>query len=111
MYVICGPIFGEDPEITERGPEREVQIPDAFYMILVDTDREWQERPTVRLLVHRFGQEVPRDADFTDRNLFGASVYQIEAETQLDFFPLFGELFTNREQREDENPDTRWAAD
>ena len=99
------------PSIVQRGPERGIQIPDAFYMILVDTDGEWQDRPTVRILAHRFPQTTPRDADYTDRTLYGASVNDIEHATNLDFFPLFAALFATWEDREDENPDAHRGDD
>jgi hypothetical protein len=38
-------------------------------------------------------------------------VKDIESETNLDFFPLFGELFSNWKNREAENTDTHWGDD
>jgi endonuclease G len=111
IYVICGPIFGDDPEITERGPERGIQIPEAFYMILVDPEREWQDRPTISLMAYRFPQNMPAGADFRDRDAYGVSVAQIEALTNLDFFPLYTRLFTNWAAREAEVEDEHWETE
>ena len=108
VYVICGPIFGADPNVVARGPERGIQIPEAFYMILVDPEREWQDRPTIRLLAYRFPQNMPAGADFRDRNAYGASVDQIEAATDLDFFPLYDDLFTTWDAREAQIEAVHW---
>ena len=90
-------------QIVQRGPERGIQIPDAFFMILVDTDREYQDKPVVKLLIaYRFPQNTASDADFKNREEFGASVNDIEAATGLDFFPLFAEMFSNWEEKEGE---------
>lgn len=109
VYVISGPIFGENPTLTKNGPERKIQIPNAFFMILVDTDREFAEKPTIKMMAYRFPQNTPRDADYTDRNLFGTTVNQIEAETKLDFFPEFNQLFSNWEEKENAKEMVHWS--
>ncbi|NIR47099.1 DNA/RNA non-specific endonuclease [candidate division KSB1 bacterium] len=111
IFVVCGPIFGDKPAIVDRGRERGIQIPDAFYMILVDADQEFRPQPLIRLLAYRFGQETPRDADFQNRQLFGVSVNDIEEATQLDFFPLFEVLFDDWEERENEVEMNHWSLD
>jgi endonuclease G len=108
LYVICGPIFGDKPKTVQVGSKRKIQIPDAFYMILVDTQRDQQAKPTVKLLAYRFPQDTPQNADFMDRQRFGVSVDQIEAATKLDFFPLFGKLGPNWEAKEAETVMTHW---
>ena len=111
VFVISGPIFGDDPEIVALGPERDIQIPDAFYMILVDASFEFQFVPTIDLVAYRFPQDTAADADISDRLLFGVSVNQIEEATGLDFFPLFDELMTDWETREGEVADEHWDLD
>lgn len=108
VYVISGPIFGSDPTLTQNGPERRIQIPEAFFIILVDTDQEFSLRPTIKMIAYRFPQNTPRNADFTNRTAFGVSVNQIEAETKLDFFPEFNKIFSNWEQREDVKEMEHW---
>lgn len=56
-------------------------------MILVDTNYEWNVKPTVKLMAYRFSQGTPRSADFKDRQAFGVSIDEIEQGTGLDFFP------------------------
>lgn len=93
VYVVAGPIFGTNPTIVQNGPERGVQVPDAFYMILLDSDREFQSKPKLETLSFRFPQSAAKDASFKDRAKFGTSVDKIEAETGLDFFPEFDAKF------------------
>ena len=93
VFVFCGPIFGDDPSIIENGPERKIQIPDSFYMILIDTKREFSlnfetgNLPPVEILAYVFPQDVARGDDFRDRDKFGASIDDIETLTGLNFFP------------------------
>ncbi|MCA9299066.1 MAG: DNA/RNA non-specific endonuclease, partial [Phycisphaerales bacterium] len=100
LYVIAGPIFGPAPEIVERGPERGIQVPEAFYMIIVDAEREYADKPTLRLIAFRFPQTTPRSANFLDRATFGVSVNDIEEETGLDFFPEYEAMFARWDQKE-----------
>ena len=93
IFVIAGPIFGTNTEHIPKGPERGIELPEAFYMILVDASREWLDRPTIKTLAYRFPQDTARDADFMEREPFGVSINEIEAATQLDFFPDFAPLF------------------
>ena len=102
VYVLCGPVFGDGPEHRSEWPRGGIHIPEAFYLILVDTDREFQTRPVVNILAYRFPQNTARDADFTDRQQFGACVNEIERQTRLNFFPLFEQLFNNWDQKEAE---------
>lgn len=108
VFVISGPIFGDDPDIVTIGSDRDIQIPEAFYMILVDASFEFRTRPVIDMVAYRFPQGAARGADITDRTLFGVSVNQIEAETGLDFFPLFDDLMVDWEAREDEVADEHW---
>ena len=108
IFVIAGPIFSDDPDVIQKGPERGIQVPDAFYMILVDATREFADKPTIKLLAYRFPQDTAQSADFKDRQLFGVSVDEIEAATGLDFFPFFAELFTNWDTKEAAVEMTHW---
>jgi endonuclease G len=111
VYVLCGPMFGNDPPTVENGKERGVQIPDAFYMILMDTDLEFQAKPKVRLLAYSFPQTTDKDADFTDRKRFGISINAIEDAVKLDFFPEFAKLFADWEDREGVVEEKHWTLD
>jgi len=109
VFVICGPIFGDDPEMVTRGSDRDIQIPEAFYMILVDASMEFRTRPVIDIVAYRFPQDAARGADISDRALFGVSVNQIEEETGLDFFPSFDGLMIDWEAREGEVADEHWV--
>ena len=109
IYVIAGPIFADDPDITQNGPERGIQIPDEFYMILVDLSYEWNPKPTVKMIAYRFPQSTPTNADFKNRQQYGASVDEIEDATNLDFFPLYAEMFTNWATKEAEVVTPHWS--
>ena len=74
IFVIAGPIFGVAPNLVTKGSERGIQIAEAFYMILVDADREWEIRPTIRLLAYRAFPRT-RLAERTSRTALG-SEYQ-----------------------------------
>ena len=80
-------------------------------MILVDTSFEFRDKPTVKLLAYRFDQDTPRNADFKDRQAFGASVHEIEQATGLDFFPEFEELFSNWDDKEAMKEMIHWTTD
>lgn len=109
IFVVCGPIFGEEPKFVESGAERKIQIPDAYFMILVDAEAEFRDKPTIRLLAYVFPQDAAQNADFKDREKFGASVDEIEEATQLDFFPEFSRLFANWDQKEAAKEMTHWT--
>jgi endonuclease G, mitochondrial len=109
VYVISGPIFGANPSLTQNGPERKIQIPEAFFMILIDTDREFAAQPTIKLLAYKFPQNTPRNADFTDRTAFSVSVNQIETEANRDFFPNFNQAFSNWEDKENVKEMLHWT--
>lgn len=102
VFVFAGPIFGDDPQIVANGNDRKIQIPDAFYKIIVDTDREFtinfeaNRLPKVEIISYIFPQDTPGNADFRDREKFGASVDDIEARTGLDFFPGAEKIGGNR---------------
>jgi len=110
VYVISGPIFGPNPAVIKNGPERGVQVPDAFYMILVDSDREFQDKPKLDTIAFRFPQGTPADASFKDRAKFGTSIDAIEVETGFNFFPEFDENFgTSWANEEKKAAGTVWA--
>jgi endonuclease G len=79
VWVTVGPIFDDDIEALPCG----VEIPDAFYSILV---RESEGKPQVLAFV--MPQEVVGDEPLEQ---FLQSVDEIEKETGLDFEPDLGE--------------------
>ena len=116
VFVFAGPIFGEDPEIVSRGADREIQIPESFYKIIVDTKSEFTlnfdggNLPTVKIISYIFPQNTPSGSNFRDREKFGASVDQIEELTGLDFFPGAEAIGGNRWKRlEEEKVMVHWT--
>ena len=75
VWVICGPVFDGDIEKLASG----VEIPDAFYKIIVD-----EENGHIRVLAFTMPQGV--DSGDKDRLAkFLSSVDEIERQTGLDF--------------------------
>jgi endonuclease G len=108
IFVLVGPIFGDNPPKVAQGAEREVQIPEAFYMILVDTDKEFRDRPEVKMMAYWFKQDTEQKADFKDRDRFGTSVKAIEDATRLEFFPEFAKVFPDWDKRRAAVETTHW---
>jgi endonuclease G len=108
VFVIAGPIFGANPAKVKNGADRDVQIPDAFYMILIDTDKEFRDRPELKILAYKFEQATGKEEDYKDRKKFGTSVKAIEDATQLTFFPEFMKLIKNWDKRIAEVEMTHW---
>ena len=74
LWVVCGPIFDGDVQKLTCG----VEIPDAFYKIIVD-----EEGGSVRVLAFEMRQDVQRGEPLTE---FLTSVDEVEKITRLDFF-------------------------
>lgn len=95
LWVITGPVFDERREYLQGG----VEIPDAFYKILLDIDRAG--RP--RVLAFLVPQQVRGDAPLDQLTV---TVDQLEQVTGFDFF---SELEDAQEARlEASTPDTHW---
>jgi endonuclease G, mitochondrial len=77
VWIIAGPIFDDDIQKLRSG----VEIPDAFYRILLD---EGQQRPQVLAFI--VPQTVRGDEPLDQ---FLTTVDEIEARTGLDFLPDF----------------------
>jgi len=100
VWVIAGPVFdGNRSFLESRKRKTEIEIPDAFYKIIV---REAPE--DVRLLAFRVPQEV---AGPERPEQFLTTVDAIERETGLDFFSALSDARENR--LEAERPTALWA--
>lgn len=104
IWVICGPIFGDNPELVKRANKVEVAIPESFYLIIADSyydSRIREMRTTVLPLI------IPQDATGRDiKTEYITTVDDIESKTNLNFFPRLNkdeETFT-----EDYKPRTPW---
>lgn len=94
VWVLTGPIFGEHPKSLREG----VQIPDAFFLIIVD-EHEGKLR-TLSLIVP---QDAPANAPL-ERYL--TSIDEIEARTQLDFLSALDD--TSEQAIEQPTPSSVW---
>lgn len=75
VWVIAGPVFGDNPSITKGG----VPIPDACYKIMID-----ETSGKLRLQAFLMPQEIP---DGAGPERFLTSVDEIEKLTAIDFLP------------------------
>ncbi len=84
VWVLVGPIFGDDPKVISRQNGLEVPIANSFFAILVDTIR-WPHDAVdnVRILALEFPQDATGDLD----NRFLSTIDAIEAKTGLNFLP------------------------
>jgi endonuclease G, mitochondrial len=83
VWVLTGPIFGERPRELRGG----VQIPEAFFLIVVD-----EHEGKLRTLSFIVPQEAPPGAD---PRRFLASIDEIERRTRLDFLAELDDVSEN----------------
>ncbi len=104
VWVFTGPIFDDDVDTLASGME----IPDAFYKIVVDED---DIVPYVRVLSFIIPQEVPAGADLAS---YLTSVDEVEQETGFDFLskiPRFAGYASLEEAMESEIPTQLWTTE
>ena len=97
LWVIAGPVFGEDPEEIK---DTDIQIPDQFYMILVD---QYYSQARRALVYGSIAFMFPNNReDLQDKALedFLSTVDDIEAAAKLDFFKDFSSTEKFDESRE-----------
>lgn len=85
IWVICGPIFSDNPKMLKRRGGKQVPIPDAFFAILADPLKWPYDKPkNVRFLALEVPQSVGKG--YPNDKLI-SKVSDIEAATKLRFFP------------------------
>ncbi len=85
VWAIVGPIFSDSPESITRPNGKSVPIPEAYYCITVDPFRyPWDRESNVDVACLRIPQDTPGG---TSLDHFVADLADIEAETNLTFFP------------------------
>lgn len=85
VWAIVGPIFSDNPNTIARPNGKQIPIPDAYYCITVDPFRyPWDRESNVDVACLRIPQDTPGG---TPLDNFVADVADIEAETDLTFFP------------------------
>lgn len=104
IWVICGPIFPDNPQTIERGQGVvEVDIPSEFYTILVDPIRYPYTVDLIDFLALKMSQSTESN-ELKDEYI--TSIDGLERLTKLNFFPRF----SSGEQEEVE-PDEKKASE
>ena len=103
IWVLVGPIFGDDPERIERRENVFIDVPEAFFCILIDP-MNWphDKMRNVSMIAMTFGQDTERAAEVSRHHI--TSVNEIEARTRLNLFPTMTTRERNRYEGE-EAPD------
>jgi DNA/RNA endonuclease G (NUC1) len=85
IWAIVGPIFGDEPDLIARPNGKLVPIAEAYYCITVDPFRyPWDRQRNVDIACFRIPQDAPPG---TPLGNYIASLAEIEAATNLSFFP------------------------
>ncbi len=88
MWVIVGPIFGDQPASINRGPDKFLSVPEAYFCITVDPFRyPYDTLGSANIDGFIIPQDAPRSSDPQD---YPATIEQIEARTNLKFFTGWG---------------------
>ncbi|NJC26196.1 DNA/RNA non-specific endonuclease [Neolewinella antarctica] len=77
LYVVTGPVMTQDPKGT-IGRETRVAIPVAYFKVLLDLDDPEQKG---------IGFVIPNEISFDPLPKYAMSIDEVEAITNLDFFP------------------------
>lgn len=98
IWVITGPIFGRNPARIKRRDNVFVDIPDAFYCILVDPIKWPHDRMSnVGVIAMKFPQNTARGKNVAKEHI--TTINDIEKLTKLNLFPTM----TSRERTKYEN--------
>jgi endonuclease G, mitochondrial len=88
IWVIVGPIFGENPNYLTRKNGSKVAIAESFFCIIVRPFKYDYDVPTnAEYLSFIFPQTITQAQKITKD--FFVSINEIEAKTKLNFFPNF----------------------
>ncbi|KIC22424.1 DNA/RNA non-specific endonuclease [Leisingera sp. ANG-Vp] len=91
VWALVGPIFGDDPASIRRGHGKYVQVPEAYFCIVVDPHSYPFDTPSkVHMDCFIIPQNAPRRAGPED---FPATLEEIEEATGLRFFESWGRDF------------------
>ncbi len=88
MWVIVGPIFGEEPASVNRGHGKYLAIPDAYFCVTVDPHSYPYDTPSrVDIDCFIIPQDAPRRSNPED---YSRSRAEVEEATNLRFFASWG---------------------
>jgi DNA/RNA endonuclease G (NUC1) len=88
VWIIVGPVFGQDPPSINRGQGKYLQVPESYFCIAVDPKYYPYDTPSsVHIDCFVIPQNAPGNSNPQD---YPATLEEIEAATNLEFFPAWG---------------------
>ncbi len=88
VWVIVGPVFGDQPASIDRGHGKYLPIPDAYFCVTVDPHAYPYDTPSrVEIDCFIIPQDAPRDSNPDD---YPATLDEVEEATNLKFFASWG---------------------
>ena len=88
VWVLVGPVFGDQPATIDRGPGKHLAVPEAYFCIAVDPHRyPYNTFSRVNIDCFLIPQDAPRTTDPLD---YLSDLQTIENATGLEFFTEWG---------------------
>ncbi|MDA4845740.1 DNA/RNA non-specific endonuclease [Hoeflea poritis] len=88
VWVIVGPVFGEDPPSIYRGQGKYLPVPEKYFCIIVDPHSYPYDTPSkVHIDCFLIPQGAPKGSSPDD---YPATLEEVEAATNLSFFNSWG---------------------
>lgn len=88
VWVIVGPVFGDQPASIERGPGKHLPVPDAYFCVIVDPHSYPYDTPSrVDIDCYKIPQDAPSGSSPDD---YPATLEELEEATNLEFFASWG---------------------
>lgn len=88
VWVIVGPIFGEDPASINRGRNKNLPVPEKYFCVTVDPHSYPYDTPSkVHIDCFIIPQNAPRRSSPAD---YPATLNEVEEATNLRFFDSWG---------------------
>lgn len=88
VWTIVGPIFSDEPSSINRGRNKYLPVPEAYFCVIVDPFMyPFDTLSKVHLDCFIIPQNAPRDSNPED---YPATLIEIEELTNLEFFPSWG---------------------
>lgn len=92
MWVMVGPVFGDNPTIISRSDGTDVPVADAFFCITIDPYRyPWDRAGNLTIAAFLIPQDAPRRSSPSD---YVSDVATIEAATKMNFMPGWDHTIT-----------------
>lgn len=91
IWVLCGPIYDESPEAARKIRGKEIAIPDAFFLVVVDRDEE--RGNALRTLAFIIPHCKDLDDDLSN---YLVGIREVERRSRLNFFPDLEDFVQNQ---------------